>query len=273
MLKLSTMIPNLTRNRMKLIRGLRTVPSSFRPSCPSMLISVEGNVGAGKSTLIELLKDRHEDWIFIAEPVGEWSAIKNSGGESLLEMYYKDKDRWSYSFQSCALLSRFQNIQEALLLPSKSKKFKGISSEEEGHDTRSVFVTERCLDTDYHVFAKMLRDNGSMDRLEFELYDRLFQHLRVSMTTQLSAIILVDTCPVDCLGRIKTRNRMGESNLSLEYLSVVERYQQDWMSSLKNVPVIKTDGAAGGSAMSEIESFVNRQLVSSRDRRTYNLCL
>lgn len=266
------MILNMIIKKTKLIRGLRTGTSSLQSSCPSILISVEGNVGAGKSTLIELLKDRHDDWIFIPEPVGEWSAIKNQDGQSLLEMYYEDKERWSYSFQSCALLSRFQNIQEALLLPSKSNGFIRKLSEAGDLDARSVFVTERCLDTDYYVFAKMLRDNGSMDRLEFDLYDRLYRHLRVSMTAHLSAIILVDTSPVDCLERIKTRNRMGESNLSLEYLSVVEKYQQDWMSSL-NVPVIKTDGAAVGSAMSEIESFVNRQIVSSRDRRTYNVCM
>lgn len=263
----------IVKNEIKNIRTTWTVPCSFLSSRPSILISVEGNVGAGKSTLIEFLKDRHKDWTFIAEPVDEWSSIKNDRGESLLEVYYKDKERWSYSFQGCALLSRFQNIQRALSIPSKSNDTGALSSGEGGINQRSVFVTERCLDTDYHVFAKMLRDQGLIDKLEFELYDRLYRHLQSSMITPLSAIILVDTCPEECLKRIRIRNRVGESTVSLEYLSTLEKYQQGWMNSLNDVPCIKTDGSCAGSAISEIESFVNRQLVSSQDRRSYNVCL
>lgn len=80
-----------------------------------------GNIGAGKSSLIEALKVRHSDWIFIAEPVSVWTEIKNEKEESLLEVYYKDRKRWSYTFQSCALLSRFQNLNNALKKSETSK--------------------------------------------------------------------------------------------------------------------------------------------------------
>ena len=253
---------SLTKKCFKIVFGR---PSRHQSNHPAILISVEGNVGAGKSTLIELLKDRHKDWNFIAEPVDMWSSIKNERGESLLEVYYRDRKRWSYSFQSCALLSRFQNIQNAMT--ALSPRGGG------GGGFRPVFVTERCVDTDYFVFAQMLRDQGMMDKIEFDLYDRLYRHLRTSMKAPLTAIIHVDTSPAECLARIKTRNRAGESNISLDYLTDIEKYQLKWIRSLGDMDVISTGGEGSGPALSDIESFVNRQLVSEEQRKTYNVCL
>jgi deoxyadenosine/deoxycytidine kinase len=243
---------------------------SFSSNHQPLLISIEGNIGAGKSSLIEKLKSKHSDWYFIDEPVGVWSTLKNDNDESLLQVYYKDSKRWSYTFQSCALLSRFQNINNAVLASSSSEQGIVVPGQV---NKQQVFVTERCLDTDYHVFSKMLRDGGCMDKLEFEIYYRLYQHLQSTTTLPLSAIINVDTNPLECLKRIKNRNREGESEISAEYLSQLDKYQKDWIDNLNEIPVMKTDGSASSSSISEIESFVNRQLVNSEERKSYNVCL
>jgi deoxyadenosine/deoxycytidine kinase len=230
-------------------RQLSRFLSSLRP----ILISIEGNVGAGKSTLIEELKRRNKNWNFIDEPVDVWSSIKNEDEESLLSVYYKDPKRWSFSFQSCALLSRFQNIEKAM---------RSVTIQEHlcKDEHSPVFITERCLDTDYHVFAKMLRDKGLIDTLEFGIYRRLYDFLRSSMTIPLTAIIHVDTNPHDCLERIKLRNRTGESELSVVYLQSIEQCQSDWMSSLQDVSILHT-GSSSTADISRIEAFVNSQLV------------
>ena len=54
--------------------------STFRP----ILISIEGNIGAGKSTLIESLKLKNPTWNFVDEPVGMWSSLKDDNGNSIL---------------------------------------------------------------------------------------------------------------------------------------------------------------------------------------------
>lgn len=236
-----------------------------------ILISVEGNVGAGKSTLIEELKRRHTEWTFINEPVDIWSLIKNDVGKSLLSVYYDDPKRWSYSFQSCALLSRFQNIEKGLA--SHHELFSGASDIVSDSSPRHVVVTERCLDTDYFVFAKMLHDRGQMDKLEFEIYHRLYLHLKTSMKVSLSAIIHVDTSPESCLDNIKKRNRTGESDITVDYLRSVDKYQNDWMNNLSDVSIMKTGGVSSDNSVSEIDTFVNHQLVSSRDQKFYNVCL
>jgi hypothetical protein len=76
-----------------------------------ILISIEGNIGAGKSYLLSSMRKEHPEYCFIDEPVEFWESLKNEENESLLEVFYADQRRWSYTFQNCALLSRFKNIE------------------------------------------------------------------------------------------------------------------------------------------------------------------
>ena len=125
---------------------------------------------------------------------------------------------------------------------------------------REVFITERCLDTDFHVFTKMLREERSINKLEFEIYDRLYQHLK-SASTPLSAIIHVSTDPEECLKRIAIRNRTGENEITKEYLTNLEKCQTDWITSCE-VPVLRSDQTS--VILSEVESFVQRILDEKR---------
>lgn len=219
--------------------------SSARMAAP-LLISIEGNIGAGKSTLLDALRKTNQDWVFIDEPVGEWSKLKNECGESMLEVFYKDRRRWSYTFQNCALLTRFQNIEAAV------SKHGGSSM---------VFVTERCLDTDFHVFTKMLRADGSIDQLEYDLYVRWFNELKRT-ATPLSAIVHVDTAPEVCAERIVKRGRYGEEAIPLDYLRSLDTYQRAWVDA-GDVPCIR----ASVVDSSAVERFVNK-LVNESHAKT-----
>ena len=193
-----------------------------------LLVSIEGNIGAGKTTLLQNLRRKHPEWTIIDEPVETWATIQNESGESILEVFYHDRRRWSYTFQNCALLTRHQNIEQCV------QDAKSL-----GKVGRHVFLTERCLDTDYHVFTRMLRDEGSIDKLELELYHRLLNQLR-STSTPLSAIVHVNTKPSVCADRIKQRARSGEENIPLDYLQGIENHQKTWMDST-TLPLHVTD--------------------------------
>jgi len=112
-------------------------------------VSIEGNIGSGKSTLMDQLRAERADWVFIDEPVSLWSSLRNEDGDSLLQLFYKDRTRWSYTFQNCALLTRFQNIETAIAAFRLSAAAPGPDPVAEGR--RQVFITERCLDTDFQV--------------------------------------------------------------------------------------------------------------------------
>lgn len=212
--------------------GFQTQKAPLTFSKPSVLtpilVSIEGNIGAGKSTLLKKLQTNHPTWTFIDEPVDTWSAIKNEKGESMLEVFYKDRHRWSYTFQNCALLTRHQNIESAV-----------AKAREEGKVGRQIFLTERCLDTDYHVFTKMLKAEGSIDKLELDLYIRWLNQLK-TVATPLSAIVHVSTSPKQCAEWIRKRSRGGEDSISMDYLENLHSHQATWVDSA-SLPVFKTD--------------------------------
>jgi len=215
-----------------------------------LLISIEGNIGAGKSTLLDALRSYNKDWVFIDEPVAEWSRLKNEAGESMLEVFYKDRRRWSYTFQNCALLTRYQCIEDAV------RRHSG----EAGTRPR-VFITERCLDTDYHVFTKMLRADGSIDRLEYDLYERWFLQLKRT-STPLGAIVHVDTSPEVSAQRIVKRGREGEQGIELGYLRALDKYQRAWIDA-GEVPSIRADV----NDAKRVQQFVDDVLTSRRTKK------
>ena len=73
---------------------------------PTRIISLDGNIGVGKTTLIEHIRKRFPDIVIVPEPVDMWTQLKDEKGRNLLELFYKDKQRWSFSFQQAAMLSR-----------------------------------------------------------------------------------------------------------------------------------------------------------------------
>ena len=127
-----------------------------------IIISLDGNIGAGKSTLLQEIRNKLHDVHIVDEPVSQWSALKNAKGKSLLELFYEDKNRWSYTFQNCALLTRLKNIQKA------------VENIDTTISSPQVIITERSVLTDKHVFAEMLYDAGNIDPLEWELYESWF---------------------------------------------------------------------------------------------------
>lgn len=219
-----------------------------RPFTP-FLISLEGNIGAGKTTLLTKLRELHPDWIPIDEPVEEWCNIKNEKGESILELFYRDKRRWAYTFQSCVLLTRY-NCIEKTIRDAKVKSTGGVQ----------VFLTERCMDSDYHVFAKLLREEGCMDSMEFQIYERLLSQLSTT-ATPLSAIIHVNNSPVICQDRIKQRGRRGESAITSAYLQSLDAHQTAWLASSK-IPILSTSA----ESLTEVEAFISNEISQMNQR-------
>jgi len=222
---------------------MATVNAPARP----VLVSLEGSIGSGKSTLINALKERHPDWHFIDEPVSTWQALKNEAGEDLLQVFYKDIKRYSYTFQNCALLSRAINIQKKI---DAWRTAGGLGS--------CVFVTERCLETDYHVFAQMLKDDGMMDAMEWDLYKMWYDYIK-DMSTPLTGIIYVSTPPDICAERIKERGRVGEDKISPAYLVNLDKYQREWLAKEEKVSMLLYDNySSDHNSVKDVERHIDK---------------
>lgn len=204
--------------------------------------NVLDNLVAGKSTLLRALRQSHPEWIFVDEPLDTWTSLKNDAGQNLLELFYGDQDRWAYTFQNCCVLSRYQLIEGTIARHSGGKKSK-----------RQVYITERCLETDYHVFAKMMRNDKKLDAIEFSLYEQWYRQLK-GRSTSLGGVVYVDTCPATCVDRIKGRNRDGEDGIPLCYLENLHSFQEKWLGGV-GVPVVRTCSVQG------VEQLVDRILA------------
>lgn len=233
------------------------MPNNMMPSpCGSpkpILISIDGLIGSGKSTLLNQLRENYPNWHFIDEPLDTWTALKNEAGESLLEVFYKDKRRWSYTFQNCAVLSRYLNIRHAI---EQWQRECVHNPELEKHN---VFITERSLETDFNVFAQMLRDEGQIDAMEWDLYKKWYRMLQD--TCQIDAIIYVNTSPEVSLERIGVRGRQGEGEIPLDYLQNLHKYHLKWIDRIASPVMLYNNylgGQKGHNQPADVERFIER---------------
>lgn len=205
-----------------------------------IIISLDGNIGAGKSTLLAEIRNKLHDVHIVDEPVGQWTALKNAEGKSLLELFYEDKKRWSYTFQNCAILTRLKNIQDAV--EKLDSSIKGPQ----------VIITERSVMTDKYVFAEMLRDSGDIDPLEWDLYDSWFNIF--GKKHPVKAIIYVSTSSSTSKERIHIRNRHGEENIGLDYLDALDKQHHKWIQNT-NLPVLTLSTEVGVPVEENIEKI------------------
>tara|TARA_Y100000590_G_C15461954_1_gene916789 strand:- start:22 stop:666 length:645 start_codon:yes stop_codon:yes gene_type:complete len=193
--------------------------------------SVDGNIGSGKSTLIDKLRDKY---IIIDEPVSLWKTFKDKNGEDILSKFYKDQDRWSFAFQMMAYISRLSEIKKMIQkYPNK------------------ILITERCAYTDYHVFAKMLYSSNKISEIEYKIYCHWFDEFMKDIP--IVGYIYLTTPPKTCLERIKQRGRKGEENIPLEYLKMCDHYHKNWLQNERHVLFLKEGN------VEKINTFIQKQ--------------
>lgn len=188
-----------------------------------ILISIEGNIGVGKTSLINLLKNNIGDISeFILEPVDEWINIIDDNGKNLLKTFYDDKERWSYTFQNIAYITRMDKIIS--VINNTSKKF--------------IFL-DRSLEADLNTFAKMLYDENFINKIEWNAYNKWNTFFNKHFGDKFEHKIIYLRCdPEISYSRINIRNRESENNISIEYLKLVHNYHDNWLLNKKDNIII-----------------------------------
>jgi deoxyadenosine/deoxycytidine kinase len=89
-----------------------------------------------------------------------------------------------------------------------------------------VIITERCLNTDCNVFAKMLYDSGSIEEIEYVIYKRWFDEFAEDIPEANLIYIRADF--ETSHKRVLKRGRIGET-IPLQYLESCHKYHEDWL--------------------------------------------
>jgi len=183
------------------------------------MILFEGNIAAGKSTIGRRLAES-ELFGFVEEPVGAW---QQDFEENLLDLFYRDTNRWAFTFQLAAFTTRAKTWTEVLAMI----------------DHRNV-VLERSIYCDRYVFAKNCFQSGLMKKTEWQLYCKLWDWLESNWCTEPDKIVYLRTPAEVCLERIEARGRAEESTIPVEYLRDLEVLHDEWLTD--NPKAVMIDG-------------------------------
>jgi thymidine kinase len=207
------------------------------------IISIDGNIGSGKSTLLSNLKEyfkENSNIVFLKEPVDEWENIKDKNGKTILQNFYENQQKYSFSFQMLAYISRLNILKKAI-----------------ENNPNAIIITERSLHTDKMVFAKMLYNDNFMNSIEYQIYLNLFDTFAAEYP--IHKIIYVDTNPNICFERIKKRSRTGESNIPLDYLNNLDKYHHNMIDLDSNDCICKNSLYLDGN----IDIYDNPSIIES----------
>ena len=187
------------------------------------IIAIEGNIGVGKSTFTHILNDTFNKSMIVQEPVELWQNIKDAENNNILGLFYTNINRWAYTFQNVAYITRMIKISDA------------INSDSE------ILFLDRSLGTDKNVFEKMLYDDKIISELEHKIYNLWCDFYDKYMNRHKIKTIYLRCSPQTAYNRIYKRGREEEKNITLEYLEKLHTYHENWLCNRDDVLVIDCD--------------------------------
>ncbi len=183
------------------------------------IYALEGNIGAGKTTIMKIIGQYFTSVEFVEEPVSQW---QNLGGMNLLDAFYSDPKRWGFSFEFFSMLSKIK----ALLNAANSDK--------------PVIVIERSILSN-RVFMDLSHELGKLEEIEYTMLMNTYHFYLQHVYPQLSGIIYLDTPVDECIKRITKRNRGEECTIERSYLQCIKE-KMDQLCNSSTMNVIRIDG-------------------------------
>lgn len=173
---------------------------------------VAGNIGAGKSTLVDILS--HElGFHAYYEPVAE---------NPYLELFYQDMERWAFHSQ-------------VFFLTHRTRSHNALRA-----DPRSV-VQDRSIYEDARVFARNLARGGSLSDREWNLYSDLYETV-IELLPKPDLVVYIRASVATLKRRIARRGREFESGIEDRYLEQLNGLYDEWIDDFDLAPVLTING-------------------------------
>lgn len=178
---------------------------------PKYFITIAGNIGVGKSTLVKLLAER-TGWEPVYEAVAE---------NPYLADFYEDMARWSFNSQVFFLSRRLR--QHHFLLQRKN-----------------AIIQDRSVYEDAEIFARNLYMQGNMSQRDWTCYFDLYQTLSAVLTPPHLVIYLQASVPT-LQRRISQRGRDYEQTIAESYLAQLNELYDAWAANFARSAVLTID--------------------------------
>lgn len=193
-----------------------------------MHIAIAGNIGAGKTTLTNMLA-KHYGWIPKFEPVDF---------NPYMEDFYKDMSRWSFNVQICFLNKRFKDVVEI-------------------ERSEGTIIQDRTIYEDARIFAPNLHEQGHMSDRDFNTYSDLFE-LMMSLVKYPDLLIYLRSTIPNLVAQIQKRGRDYEAGIRIDYLQGLNDKYEKWISEYKGrVLIIDKDHTDFQDNPADFQKIVN----------------
>ena len=164
-------------------------------------IAVSGNIGSGKTTLVEKLS-RHYGWVPLYESVDHNPYLKD---------FYEDMTRWAFHLQIYFLNSRFNQIREI-------------------RDSKKTIIQDRSIYEDAHIFAANLHTSGHISDRDYQSYLDIFNSM-INFVEPPDLLIYLRADIPKLVQQIQKRGRNFEYAMRLEYLKNLNEHYEKWIGS------------------------------------------
>ena len=191
---------------------------------PKKYIAVAGNIGAGKSTLVEFLQYR-----FALTPFPEPNA-----DNPFLPSFYDDMKKWAFHSQMFFLLHKFKIHQDL-------------------SDHQGTVVQDRTIYEDAEIFAENLYRSKKMSKSEYQTYRKLYTSITRTLRPP-DLMIYLRASVRTVRKRIRFRGRPEEQDIPLRYIRRLHDLYEEWFTRYQESPtlVIEVD------SLDYIQNLVDR---------------
>jgi len=176
-------------------------------------IAIAGNIGVGKSTLVE----------FLSRTYGISPYYEPSEDNPYLPDFYRDMPRWAFHSQLYFLSNKFRIHQELDRMPG-------------------LVVLDRTIFEDAEIFATALHEMKCMDDRDWATY-RAFYRSILDAIRPPDLMIYLRCSMRNLRRRIRLRGREMEDDIPLAYLRRLDRLYEQWIASydMSELLVLETD--------------------------------
>lgn len=177
------------------------------------VITIAGTVGVGKSTMTTAL----------AEALNFRTSFENVDQNPYLDRFYEDFEKWSFHLQIYFLAERFKEQKRIF-------------------EYGGGFVQDRSVYEDTGIFAKMHKENGTMNPVDYETYTNLFEAMVMTPYFPHPDLLIYLEGPLDSIiSRVQERGRPMEQETPITYWEEMHSRYEKWINSFNTCPILRLD--------------------------------
>ncbi len=176
---------------------------------PYNYIAIEGNIGAGKTTLCNML----------AEDYNCRLVLEQFADNPFLPFFYENQERYAFPVELFFMTERHKQLQENLA-------------------QRDMF--QQHIVADYFFIKTLLFAKNNLSAEEYRLFQRLF-HILNSTFPKPELLVFLHRSVDNLLENIKSRGRTYEQDISGEYLKQIQDTYFEYFKSETNIPILVID--------------------------------